>query len=189
MPLTVLDLYLAALPVTVVYLKDFARLRFLAGIRSLSDSYQGTTAALRNLLSNLGAERICTIGNCDGGCGAIRYGVELGAVRIVAFNAPTHGPRDASMQFEQARNFKRTRLAALGLEDLADLRPFLLGRPHRSRIDLFYADEEPRDQAHALYLAGLPGVSRDRAITICCGGLPWPEGISLRGLPNCWTCP
>jgi tetratricopeptide (TPR) repeat protein len=159
MPLSVFDLYLAALPVTAIYLKDFKRLRFLAGISSCGDNYQATVTALRGLLKELNVRRVCTLGNCDGGFAAIRYGIELDADRILAFNAPTHAPRESSLQFEQARNFKRARLAQLGIESLSDLRLFLANRSYRSQIALFFECEDPRDRPHALYLEGLPGVS------------------------------
>lgn len=162
MPLTVFDRYLAALPVTVIYLKDFKRLRFLAGIRSLSSGdttgEQETIRALRRLLADLAIERLCTLGNCDGGFAAIRYGIELGAERVLAFSPPTHAPGDSSMEFEQARNFKRSRLMALGLDSRSDLRGFLESRSWSARIDIFYEDQDPRDGPHALRLEGLPGV-------------------------------
>jgi hypothetical protein len=62
------------------------------------------------------------------------------------------------MEFEQARNFKKSRLATLGIEDRIDLRPFLESRSYSARIDLFYEEEDPRDRPHALHLTGLPGI-------------------------------
>ncbi len=45
MPLALFDRFMAPWPVSVVYLKDFDRLRYLAGIRSLADSYEGVLQA------------------------------------------------------------------------------------------------------------------------------------------------
>jgi tetratricopeptide (TPR) repeat protein len=159
MPLTLFDRYLATLEITAIYLKDFRRLRFLLGIQSLGDDYPGTLSALREFLRREGVKRVCTIGNCDGGFAAIRYGVELGADRIVTFGAPTHRPQDALSRIEQARNFMHQRLAAKAPQEMMDLKPFLEGREHSSQIELFYEAEDARDRVQALHLAGLPGVT------------------------------
>lgn len=158
-PLQAFDLYLAALPVTPIYVKDFKRLRYLLGIRSLSDDYEGTLAVLRSMLERLGAHRLCTIGNCEGGFAAIRYGLELGADRIIAFEPPTYSPADSTAKFEQARNFKRSRLAAMVPADMVDLKPFVEERRGNVTLELFYDELNPRDCNHAHRLAGLPGVN------------------------------
>jgi tetratricopeptide (TPR) repeat protein len=158
LPLLTFDRYLASLNITAIYLKDFNRLRYLRGIKSLSDNYQGTLAALHDLLNQLRIDRICTLGNCDGGFAAIRYGVELGADRIVTFGAPTFSPKDSLSKIEQARNFMRNRLDANVSGDMMDLRPFLESRPHSSCIELFYEHEDDRDRTQALHIADLPGV-------------------------------
>ena len=158
MPLPIFDHYLATLNITVVYLKDFNRLRFLRGIQSLSENYQGTLAALRDMLRRLGVKRLCTIGNCDGGFAAIRYGVELRAERILTFGASTYIPQNSFMKIEQARNFMRNRLAAKVPGDMVDLKPFLQAAPPGAQIELFYEEEDPRDRVQALHLEGLPGV-------------------------------
>jgi len=158
MPLAIFDRYLAPLNVTAIYLKDFNRLRFLRGIQSLSNDYAGTLAALRDLLNRYAVKRLCTIGNCDGGFAAVRYGVELCAERIVAFSAPTYSPQDALTKIEQARNFMRNRLAAKVPGDMIDLKPFLESRRYRAQIALFYEEEDDRDRPQALHLKGLPGI-------------------------------
>jgi tetratricopeptide (TPR) repeat protein len=158
MPLALFDQYLAPLAITAIYLKDFNRLRFLRGIRSMGADYQTTLVALRELLAGLGVRRLCTLGNCDGGFAAIRYGVELGADRIIAFHAPTHSPPETLAKVEQARNFMRRRLAAMVPADMSDLRQFLQACPHDARIELFYDETEPRDTLHAMYLSDLPGI-------------------------------
>jgi tetratricopeptide (TPR) repeat protein len=158
MPLPLFDRYMAALNITVIYLKDFNRLRFLRGVQSLGDDYPSSLTALREKLSRLNAKRLCTIGNCDGGFAAIRYGIELGADRIVTFCTPTFSPDEALTRIEQARNFMRKRLAAQVPAEMMDLRGFLEGREYSAQIDLFYEENDPRDRAQALHLEGLPGV-------------------------------
>ena len=95
-PLQILDRFLAAHGVTAIYIKDFQRLRFLNGVRSLGDNYERSIAAIREMVARLGARRICTIGNCEGGFASIRYGVDLGADRIIACKAPTYVTPDCA---------------------------------------------------------------------------------------------
>ena len=159
LPLQLFDRYMAALDVTAIYLKDFNRLRFLTGIRSMSDSYAGTITTLRALLKKLGVTRLCTVGNCDGGFAAIRYGVELGAERTVTFGAPTHSARETFSRIEQARNIMAKRLAERVPPEMLDLKPFLEQSSHRTQINLFYEDEDTRDRMQALHLSRLPGVT------------------------------
>jgi hypothetical protein len=158
MPLSLFDRYLATLNLTAIYLKDFNRLRFLQGIQSLSDNYQGTLEALRNMLNRAGVKRLCTIGNCVGGFAAIRYGIELGAERIVAFSPPTYTSRDPLTKMEEGRRFMRTRLEANVPSEMMDLKPFLEARRHDAQIDLLYEEKDPRDRVNALRLSSLPGI-------------------------------
>jgi hypothetical protein len=158
MPLPVFDRYLATLDLTAIYLKDFQRLRYLQGIPSLSENYQGTMAALRDILSHLGVKRLCTIGNCVGGFAAIRYGVELCADRILTFGTPTYLSPDPLAPLEPARHFMRNRLAANVPSEMLDLRPFLEARQHNAQIELFYEEEDPVSRIHTFHLSDLPGV-------------------------------
>jgi tetratricopeptide (TPR) repeat protein len=157
-PLPIFDRYLSTLHLSAIYLKDFRRLRYLLGIQSLSADYQGTLAALRDMLSRLGVKRLCTIGNCEGGFAAIRYGIELQADRILTFGAPTYSPDDSLTKIEQARNFMRNRLAAKVPPEMTDLKPFLESRQYSAQIEFFYEEEDPRDCLHASHLSGLPGI-------------------------------
>jgi tetratricopeptide (TPR) repeat protein len=158
-PLALFDRYLATLNVTAIYLKDFSRLRYLLGIQSLGQDYPGTLAALGDMLSRLGVKRWCMLGNCVGGFAAIRYGVELGADRILAFGAPTYNARDSFAKVEESRRFMRTRLEENVPREMTDLKPFLEARRHGAQIELFYEEEDTDDRMHALRLSGLPGIT------------------------------
>ncbi len=157
-PLVILDRYLAAMGVTAVYIKDFHRLRFLMGVRSLGEDYRGTLTALQGLVDRFGVARLCTMGNCEGGFAAIRYGAELGADRILAFAAPTHSPPESFTRLEGYRYMLRSRLRANVAEEWLDLKPFLEAGKYRLKIHLFYEEAVTRDRLHALHLADVPGV-------------------------------
>jgi tetratricopeptide (TPR) repeat protein len=155
MPLPVFDRYLAALGVTAIYLKDFARLMYRRGVRSLGDA-DATLAALRSLAQSLGADRTCAIGVAT--AAAIRYGVQLEADRIVCFGAPTSRAL-APVSAESVRNIIAQRLdrELSGFE--RNLKGFLESRRCSSKIELVYAEGMAIDKAHAEHLAGLPGVT------------------------------
>jgi hypothetical protein len=160
MPLPLFDRYLAALGVTAVYLKDFRRLLFMNGIVSLGGSYERTLVALHNMVNHLGIKRLCTIGYSGGGRPAILYGVELGAERILTFASATGRTpclTGTPGGLNQAIVSRRT-LETVAEERL-DLKPFLTSRRHSSSIDLYYAEERKAQEANALYLSDLPGVT------------------------------
>src|SRR5204863_8904907 len=58
LPLALLHRWLGRLPVSVVYLRDFQKLYYLAGIRSLGQSRDETLTSLRSMASGLGRRRI-----------------------------------------------------------------------------------------------------------------------------------
>lgn len=159
LPLRMFDRFLASFGVSAIYLKDFQRLRFLKGVQSLGANYAATAAALRKMAADLGARRLCVIGNCDGAFAAIRYGVELRADCILAFSPPTHSPREKLARLEQGRNLMRVRLQANVPEDMTDLKPFIERSARKPRIELFYEPDNPRDAVHAIHLSGVPGVT------------------------------
>lgn len=157
MPLSIFDRYLAALNVTTIYLKDFNRLAYLAGIRSLG-GYRETLAALRSLLENLGITRLTAIGNCDGASAAIRYGIELGADRILAFGPSTHFTDGSLSKLDQSRNFKQVRLAKTVAPEMTDLKPFLESATHHPQIEIFFKEEDTRENSHALRISHIQNV-------------------------------
>lgn len=154
LPLAVFDRYLAALGITAFYLKDFERLLYLNGVRSLGTSRTATLAALRQMQDLLAVERWCTIGSSDGGYAAIRYGVALGVERILCFDAPTHWAPD----FDEFPVLSRRLAARFSRQDI-DLKAYLATEQYSSEIVMCYGDKSPRDRAHASHLSGCKGVT------------------------------
>jgi tetratricopeptide (TPR) repeat protein len=159
MPLSIFDRYLAALDVSAVYLKDFSRLLYLRGIRSLGADYGSALAALRDLLSNRDITRLAAIGNCDGAAAAVRYGIELGADFIIAASPSTHFPDTPLPRLAQARSFKRTRVAKNVAKEMMDLKPFLELRGRDAKIEVLYKEEDEWESSQALWISGTPGVT------------------------------
>jgi len=158
MPLALFDRFMAPWPVSVVYLKDFDRLRYLRGIRSLAGTYTGAIEALRQIIGGLGARRVVALGACNGGSAAIRYGIELGAERIVSFAAATRLAPEAPTRLRQKQNFMRNRLSEAVPSGLPDLRPFLEVHGHLAKVLYFHYARDPREAADADHLANLPGI-------------------------------
>ena len=158
MPIPVLDRYISTFPAAAIYLKDLNRFRFLAGIRSLGQDLDETVEALREMLSRHGIQRTRTIGNCLGGFAAVRYGIALGADRIVAFSAPTYAPDAPETRLTQLKSFARNRaLNRFGHEGL-DLKGWLDRHGEGRQIDLFYDEDEALDRDYAQHVESCPGV-------------------------------
>lgn len=163
-PLPVFDRYLAALGVTAIYLKDFDRLAYLSGVRSLGDDFDSMLAALGDLRHRYGALHLCTIGSSGGVIAAVRCGVELGAGRIICFAGATSPAPELIEEAHMLRKIARREATARGLraklrDEEMDLKPFLGSRSYASRIDFFYGQEMAKDVAHAMRISGLPGVT------------------------------
>lgn len=174
MPLEVFDRYVRPLDVLPIYLRDFSRLRYLKGIRSISEHYQGTIDGLRLMLREKGIKRLFTFGNCVGGFAAIRYGIELGAECIAAFHTPTYCPEEMPANFQVGHIFLRKRLVAQFAAEMTDLKPFLEMRASGAPVELFYDAENREDERYARRIAHVRGVHLN----------PLPGRGSEETLPN-----
>jgi hypothetical protein len=101
---------------------------------------------------------VVALGACNGGSAAIRYGIDLGAERIVSFSAATRLSPEAPTRLRQKQNFMRRRLSEEVPEGLPDLRPFLEAHGNLARITYFYYTRDPREAPDADYIADLPGI-------------------------------
>jgi len=80
------DRFMRRFPVNVVYLTEDAGLGYLDGIEGIGEDYAATVAGLRELLARLGAPDLYCLGTSSGGDAAMRYGLDLGASRVLAFS-------------------------------------------------------------------------------------------------------
>jgi hypothetical protein len=156
MPLPMFDRYLATLGATAIYLKDFRRLSYHAELRHWARI--APRRALRSLRDRLPAKRWCTIGYSAGGSAAIRYGIEIGADRVVSFAGETHRARGPVAEPDRGFRLLSGRLQAVSDEEM-DLRRFLMARRYASSIEIVYAQSAARERAHAEYLSGAAGVN------------------------------
>jgi hypothetical protein len=80
--------WLRSLPVNLVYIRDFNRLLYLAGIESLGN-LDATISALKKDLAAIGTERTITMGNSGGVYGCLYYADLLQADGVLCFAGPT----------------------------------------------------------------------------------------------------
>src|SRR5690606_7275730 len=154
-PLPVFDRYLAALDLTAIYLRDKRRIGFFNGVSALGDDYEQTLAALKALLAEKGAETVHTVGNSAGGMGAVSYGIDLGATKVLAFSAPV-----ALVAETKNRDDRTAVFADRILHGVPEARRDFRRRLKDGRgpgIHLYYGSEMPEDRYHGTFLEGQPG--------------------------------
>jgi tetratricopeptide (TPR) repeat protein len=149
----------APLGVNAIYLFDSDRLFHLRGNRVLGHDYAGALEGLRRLLADWHSTRVVSIGNSGGGYGALRYGLDLGAERVLGFSAPTIMSEDFLLRYDRRARATVKRFNRLVPDMAVDLRPLLERAPAAPRIDLYFGSDMPQDRMHAERLQGLPSVN------------------------------
>jgi hypothetical protein len=156
-PLSVLHRWLGRLPVSVVYLRDFRTLLYLAGISSLGQDRNETLASLRHIVSSLGGRRSICYGFSGGALAALHYGLDLGSEAVLCLS----GVMNISPEFNS--RLRSAYLMARLYRQLPDVsvdlhRAYSVAkRPPRARI--VYAEHNWDDRLHAEYMSGLPTVT------------------------------
>lgn len=158
-PIDYVDRLCAAAGHAAIYLRDPRRTFYLGGVPSLSADLEGTITAVRGLLQGLQTTRLLCLGSSAGGFGAIRFGLRLGADKVLCASTPTTGNTDflATAGESRARLLTHRMLSRFPQQAL-DLRAELQAMGHRCRVDLWFGADCPMDVAHASHLAGYPGV-------------------------------
>jgi amino acid adenylation domain-containing protein len=157
MPLTAAHRWLSQLPANLVYLRDFRRFQFLAGLPSLGTSREATVQALATLAASLGSKHVLCYGNSGGVFSALQYGLELGAEAVLAVAGMTNLSKDFNAQLRSGH-------VVSGLQEtfpgaIADLRALYLAAPRRPRVLASYGEFNWDDRQHAEYLRDIPGVT------------------------------
>lgn len=158
MPLPLFDRYLAELDLSAIYVRDRKRIGFFNGVSSLGDDYDSTLIAMKELLVDMGAMTVHTIGNSAGGIGAVSYGLDLRAKTVLAFSAPVAVTRAAADMDRRTAVFAERLLGPSVPAERRDLRARAEASRGSTRIHLYYGEEMPEDRYHAATLEGVPGV-------------------------------
>jgi hypothetical protein len=158
MPLAAIHRWLARMNCSLVYLRDFRRLYYQAGVPSLGPTRAATVAGLRRITAALGALDVVTYGNSGGGgFAALQYAVELEARSAVSFAGATNLSLAFNAHLSGVANKIRGHEAVR--DATLDLRPLYAAVRDRPRAFLVCAEHFWDDRLHAEHLAGLPAVT------------------------------
>ncbi|HLH89660.1 MAG TPA: hypothetical protein VKX28_14495 [Xanthobacteraceae bacterium] len=135
----------------VLYLRDMQWSAFLRGVDGLGASYEASLARLRDICDGLGAARIYCYGASMGGFGALRYGLDLGARRVLAIETMTTVKGDVCRA--QDEHWLADKLGPLAV----DLRALYRQHPAPPPATLYYGADNRRDTLHAERFADVPG--------------------------------
>ena len=157
LPICVMHRWLGRLPVSVIYLRDFHVLYYLAGIASLAPDRNATLASLRGIVASLGASRILCFGNSGGVFGALHYGLDLGADKVLCLSGTTNISAAFNARLRSAKSVGRLHEQISGAD--INLRSAYMAAAQAPHVRLVYANNNWDDRIHAEHMTGLPTVT------------------------------
>lgn len=158
-PLEMIDAVLEDLNCNIIYLRDFKRKAFLGGVNSLGKSEDETIAKLREILEEMGVNKIITMGASFCGYAAIKYGALLKSAHVLSFA----GPNNLQTYYEDTPpsiwNYLyfiqlKTKRAEYSKGDLVHL----ITDSTNTTFHQFYGEKHPQDKIQAERLSGLNNV-------------------------------
>jgi hypothetical protein len=157
LPVCLIHRWLGRLPVSVVYLRDFRVLFYLAGIRSLGQNRRATLDSLRKIVRSIGGQRTLCYGNSGGVFPALHYGLDLQSEAVLCLSGITNVTTEFNSRLRSADSVAR--LSSELPRGAVDLHGAYRAakRPPRARI--VYAEQNWDDRLHAEYMADLPTVA------------------------------
>jgi len=167
--LNAVAIWLEALPVNLVYLRDFNLSLYLAGVRSIGNMEE-SVARMRQDLDALGTKRLIFAGSSGGVFGALNYGHQLNADMVLCFAGPTSliaGKLEAS---ERPSYMKIQKM----IDDGIIVEPDMRAAYEKSgiRVRYFYGAEYDFDKVQVPTLEGLPNVTIEPLVD-------WPRHIVI----------
>jgi pimeloyl-ACP methyl ester carboxylesterase len=146
--------YLKPLGCHLVFVRDGRKLGHLAGIEGLGADYPSALAALRLVVEQLGATEIATMGMSLGGYAALRYGLDLGADRVLGLGAYTNvKPGEVQTNGKDAL----TRIARTVPAMAIDLLPLYRAAERPPRVALWYGADHNGDREQAERFSAVGG--------------------------------
>jgi hypothetical protein len=157
LPLCMLHRWLGRLPVSLVYLRDFRVLFYLAGIPSLGKNRRATLDSLRRIVASVGGLRTLCYGNSSGVFSALHYGLDLRSEAVLGIGGITNVAADFNLHLRSANSTVRLNRELPG--QAVDLHRSYRAtkRPPRARI--VYAEHNWDDRLYAEHMRGLPTVT------------------------------
>ena len=155
-PLSAMHRWLGRLPASVIYLRDFRRVHFLAGIPELGQDREHTIRALHGIVGEIGGRRILCYGNSAGSFAALDYGAALGAEAVLAAAGPTNLRPEFNAHLRWMQPAERIQAMVPGAA--ADMREVYAARTPAARVRIAYGEHDWDDRLQAENLGGLAGV-------------------------------
>ncbi|TAJ97411.1 MAG: hypothetical protein EPO10_27415 [Reyranella sp.] len=158
-PLVLMHQWFRRLDASVVYLRDHDGMFYAGGIGSLGTSYDYTIECLSEVARLLGGERILCTGSSAGTFGALLYGLDLSARRVLSLSGPSRLDESAQRVLERQ---KRRRPSAAPIDPGSLDMAALYGRAHRRPlVRMTFGERNTVDRQEAENMAHLPGVDLD----------------------------
>jgi len=157
LPICIIHRWLGRLPVSVVYLRDFRVLFYLAGIRSLGKNRRATLDALRRIVASIGGQRTLCYGNSGGVFPALHYGLDLQSDAVLCLGGITNVTTEFNSRLRSVDSIARLNRELPG--QLVDLREAYRAAKQTPRARIVYAEHNWDDRLHAEHMGGLPTVA------------------------------
>lgn len=143
---------------SVWYLFDQRRALYMEGLQGLGADYEATLAALKNKINVHPAKKLVCVSVSGGGIGAIRYGIRLGAQRILTFSSPTNLTLESLQDYGRRGAMVTKRLYQRVPQLATNLREDLIACQNPPLITSVYNAEMPQDAKQAGNISDLPYV-------------------------------
>ncbi len=158
-PLVLMHQWFRRLDASIVYLRDLDGMFYAGGIGSLGAGYDYTIECLAEVVRLLGGERVLCAGSSAGTFGALRYGLDLSALRVLGLSGPSR--LDESAQRVMERQRRRRPLAAPIDPNCLDM-ALLYGRARRRpSVRMTFGERNEGDRQEAENMAHLAEVELD----------------------------
>jgi hypothetical protein len=142
----------------LLYLRDIKQLAYLGGIPDFGPDLVSSYEGIRGLAEELGAAHISCLGTSVGGYGALLYGIELGADRVLVFNGTTDlswegGAWDMGIGGDLADKLRHR----LPPELAVDLGALYRRHPAPPQVTLYYGALHKQDKEQAMRFQDVRG--------------------------------
>ncbi|MBM3674711.1 MAG: hypothetical protein FJW88_07090 [Actinobacteria bacterium] len=145
---------LDSLSARVAFVRDLDQCWYQRGVRGVSETLEGTTAALCALVDESGCSRLVTLGTSAGGFAALYFGCRLAADAVLAFGPQTFTSHRLRWLYRDHRwgpeiaNIDRLDQTAV-CRDLLPVVRRSARSPHATKIEVHYGDRVRVDRVHA----------------------------------------
>lgn len=158
-PLVLMHQWFRRLDASIVYLRDLDGMFYAGGIGSAGASYDDTIEYLAEAARVLGGERILCTGSSAGTFGALRYGLDLSAERVLSLAGPSRLDESAQRVLERQ---KRRRPLAVPIDpDSLDMAAVYGRARQRPFVRMTFGERNKVDRQEAENMAHLAEVELD----------------------------